>query len=114
MFEDTHARSHALNGRELIVAAVPCFFFFFSSTNLSHSVREASGCPPSLPGGSLIYVMGGCGGLHHVPVNSNHIKLSRPLTEGMSALWPTFPSIEPEFVFESRREVFMKRKGSKK
>lgn len=41
----------------------------------------------ALPGGSSISVMGGRGGLHHVPVNFNHIKLSRPLTEGMPALY---------------------------
>lgn len=29
----------------------------------------------ALPGGSSISVMGGCGGLHRVPVNFNHIKL---------------------------------------
>lgn len=45
----------------------------------------------ALPGGSSISVMGGCGGMHHVPVNFNHIKLSRPLTEGMPAFYSTPP-----------------------
>ena len=46
--ENTHM--HGLNGGELIVAAASCFF-----TNLSHSVREASGCLPSH--GGLQYLL---------------------------------------------------------
>lgn len=68
--------------------------------NLSHSLREASSCL-ALPRGSSISVMGGCGGLRHVPVNFNHIKLSRPLSVGMSALYFTPPhsAVEPQIAF---------------
>lgn len=50
----------------------------------------------ALPAGSSISVMGGCGGLHHVPVNFNHIKLSRPFA-GMPALYSAAACIEIAF-----------------
>lgn len=48
----------------------------------------------ALPGGSSISVIGGCGGLHRVPVNFNHIKLSQPITEGMLALYLPHSAVE--------------------
>lgn len=81
---------HGLNGRELIVAAASCFFY------KPVSFTEGGLWPPALSGGSSISVVGGCGGLPDVPVNFNHINLSWPLTEGMSALYST---ADPEIVF---------------
>lgn len=67
---------------------------------------------PALSGGSSISVMGGCGGLRHVPVHFNHIKLSRPLTEGMPALYSTSPhsAVAPEIMCGS----FMRTKDPQK
>lgn len=53
IYTHAHTLTHAcmgLNGRELIVAAASCFF-----TNLSYSLREASGCLPSQ--GGLQYLL---------------------------------------------------------
>lgn len=86
--QHTHTHRHELNGRELIVAATSCFFFYKPV-----SFTEGGLWLPVLPRGSSISVMGVCGGQRHVPVNFNHIKLSQPLTEGMSALYSRPPSL---------------------
>lgn len=71
----------------------------------------------ALPGGSSISVMGGCGGLHCVPVNFNHIKLAWSFTEGMSALYSTPPphsALEPEIAFLNQVWKFYENKGQAK
>ncbi len=65
------------------------------------SFTEGSLGPLALPWGSSISVMDGCEGLHRVPVNFNHIKLSRPFSEGMLVLYSTPPqsAVEPSVAF---------------
>lgn len=88
--EYTHIQKHThadINGIDCCNSITPFLFFFLFFFYKPVSFCEGNLRLLALPGGSSISVIGGCGGLHRVPVNFNHIKLSRPITEGMLALY---------------------------
>lgn len=101
----THTQKHTLMHTWIdCCGSLMLFFFFFFYKPVSFTEGDLRLL--ALPGGSSISVMGGCGGLHHVPVNFNHIKLSRPLTEGMPALYiPLARLLSLKWRFQSFVEV---------